>query len=364
MGRLGTWLVGGALAALGLVAAIDALRGEERPRPTPASPPRVTTTTATEQPSFLGQVPRDSGFSGVLYYTGEDCRLRALRLPSLHEGDAPGWDGCRFSLSPTGRAVQPQGAAWDRAGIGWATEARYGVTVISGSGSEVTLRGSAPAYRPDGALTFALGESIRALREDCGRSSGSAIYLGAEAVRACSRVILSRADLRRAARRDSVVPENAALLRRVRVREAAWLSQSRLALVIAVDIVSVGHEELLAFFEGRRFVNVRAAIGDGLHDLRVSPSGSFIALRAQTRPGFLLLDRDGASVLAPPVTGYRAMAWAPDESWAALATAASIYVFRTRTSELRLRRLPIEAHDLAWRGTGGAPELGDTMSTP
>lgn len=332
MGKRVTWLVVAAVTALALAAAVDALRGEEGPGRRQAKPPSLTTKTAG--PSSFAQIPAGGSFSGVLYYSDDDCRLRALELPSLHETEAPAWSGCAFSLSPTGRAVQPAGAAWSPGGEVYA--AGLGGVVELDSGRRV-FRGRVPAWRPDGTLTYVRDGAVRAW------PSG--------------RVLLSRRDLEQAAARHPNAPEGHGF-ESIGVRQVGWLDPGRVVVLLRVDIRFAGAFDLTAVFQGRRLVATVAAFRS-FDRLWTSPDGTYFALGGATLE---LYDRNGNARPLPPLTDPRAIAWSPDESWIAVATRASIYVFRAGTTEFRLRRLPTPAHDLAWRGTGGAPELGDTVS--
>lgn len=334
-----TLLVVAAVAALGAAAAVDALRGDSEG----VAPPRER---STEREIEAGQ-PLEGGPRGVLHYTDDDCVLQAVELPTLQPVETPAWEDCRFSLSPDGNAVRSAAAIWDPSGTGWATEAGRRIVVASAPSTRVSFEGEAPSFKPDGTLTFVHAGAVRALRGDCGRSSGSAISLADEEMAACSRVLLGPEDLRRALGRDPNVPDNPRVVRNFRVEETAWLSDTRLAAILAVDIRFGPHAEMVAVYEGRRALDAALVFGDHLSDLRVSPHGSFVAARGAE--GFVYLDRDLRTVPAPPARNIRAVAWSPDERWAAFATDASVHVFHTATGEPRLRRWGVVARDLAWR---------------
>jgi hypothetical protein len=68
---------------------------------------------------------------------------------------------------------------------------------------------------------------------------------------------------------------------------------------------------------------------------------------ARSRDGLLALTRDGKPVQLP-VRRARALAWSPDERWALAAGRRGLVLFRPGDPELRFRRLPIAATDLAW----------------
>ena len=315
MRQRATWLVVLAVSALGIAAGVDALSGDEGSKGGPAAAPPTTRSTSTEAAGPAQETAAAGGFSGVLYYTDAGCRLRAVRLTVLDDAPAPPWRGCRFSLSPDGSKVAPAGAHWQANG-------ELFPTAPGRPASSVT---------PGGRLTFMRGDNLVDARNGA--------------------VIVPEALLARALMTTPNIPEDRRLFR-FRVEETAWLSETRVAAILSADVrFGPQDEEILAVFDDRRLVNVNW--GGHISQLRTSPRGGFIAVRSSDRAGFLLFDANGDPVPAPPVTGYRAIAWSPDESWAALATRASIYVFRPGESELRLRRLPIVAHDLAWRGEAG-----------
>src|SRR5919197_661433 len=103
MRRWPTWLVVGALVALGAFAAADALRGGET-KEVKANRARV--------PLIPPNEPAGSAMNGVLYYTDEGCVLRAIELPTLSEVKAPRWRRCRFSMSQDGPLLGEPRAVW------------------------------------------------------------------------------------------------------------------------------------------------------------------------------------------------------------------------------------------------------------
>jgi hypothetical protein len=334
MRRVTTWLLVATLGAVGAIAVADALRGS--PQAVPATAPAVSTADHTLTTTL--SPPVEGGLGGVLYYTNQSCRLRGIELPSLRAAETPAWAGCEFSLAPSGRGIQSEAAVWDPAGVAWAAENSPNVVLVSGSSSSVTLRGSAPAFRPDGTFTYARGGSVRALRGDCGRTSSSAIILPARAALACSRMLVAPEELR------GSLPDPRG--RRVRVRTLAWLDDERLVALVETD-EATRREEVVAIFEEGSLVRAIPSHGQRFGRLWASPGGGFFAVETEV---VLLFDRDGNPAPAPPVGRVRSLAWAPDESWAAVATEQDVYLFLTGTTDMRLRRLGIVARDLAWRG--------------
>lgn len=118
MRRIATWLLVGAVAALGVAAAVDALRGDVEPV-REARPPEATTTT----PGLTGQAGpaaarlRDARITGVLTYADDDCQLRAVSLPDLEPARAPSFEMCRPLTDSSGHGTVDGDVVW--AGLGY-----------------------------------------------------------------------------------------------------------------------------------------------------------------------------------------------------------------------------------------------------
>jgi hypothetical protein len=78
--------------------------------------------------------------------------------------------------------------------------------------------------------------------------------------------------------------------------------------------------------------------------LAASPSGRMLA--AATRGGVVLV-KDGAPRTLP-ISDATAFAWSPDERWLAAAGEKEVYLVRVLNRDMRIRRLPIAATDVAW----------------
>jgi hypothetical protein len=333
MGRRGTWLVGIAVAVIAVAAIVDALRGDGEP--TAASQPRPTTSTSTKPRSVsrpvAGGVP-----GGVLYYTDDDCTLKAARLPSLEQIDAPGWRECHFVLSPDATSVSAPPSGWDPVGDFLFRVDKGWVLVTSQNepfGERVA--GTAAAWRPDATLTYVADGTVRE-------------WPG-------GRVLLSQDDLAEAVRAHPLVPDHGHVLP-VKVRELGWLDDEH-AVVILEASISGPRQTLLAIYESHRLVGMHFEDGSWLSDLRVSPRGGFIGLRSGD--AFLLLNGRGDTLPAPLLTGYRAVAWSADDRWIAAATRRETVFFRTGETSIE-RRLPLVARDLTWRASSGSTLAQDS----
>jgi hypothetical protein len=318
-----TWLIVGALVALGAAAVADALRGEAERTLQPK--PRGENAPPSSEPAALT-------VGGALYFSDEedDCRLSGVRLPGLGNpafdpatGPPPKLRSCRFSLSPTSDSVLPGEAKWAPFGTRYARQVGDRIEVGEAlSGRTLRFRGSAPAFKPDGTLTYAQGKRVVAWTNGC---------------QPHCRVLLSARDIKAA----SGSPVSA-------IRDLDWLDDTRVVIVVGTRVQFSPREEIVVF-DGR--VAAAGILGDFGVGLRVEASprgGYFTAWYGDSL--FTIRDRDGNVVAFPPLTGVRALAWSPDDQWTAAATEHSVFLFRTDEEDARLRRLPIVARDLAWRG--------------
>jgi hypothetical protein len=329
-----TWLVVGAVAVVGLAATVDALRGSAEP----AAPPTRSETGPAPTVSA-------SALRGVLYYTGEDdCVLHGVMLPELHGTQVPGWQDCEFSLSPDRINIGARGTAWDRRG-GLLAVGNGGVISLTSvvTADSVAVTGTAPAFTRFGNLTFARDGAVHVADPAC-------LLNDQGGFEPCSRVAVRASDLRRVVRGHTSVLEVAEFLRGLTVEEAVWLDADRLALILAAEINLVGRFEALALVDDSSNVRlVEGGLNAGLSDLAASPRGSYLAVSTASSPGLALFDRDGNAIALPALREPHAIAWSPGETWTAVATLASIYVFRAGRPDPDVRRLPIAAADLAWR---------------
>ena len=253
MRRIATWLLVGAVAALGFAAAVDALRGDvETVRELQPQPPPTTTTV----PGLTGQSGpaaarlRDARVTGVLTYADADCRLSALSLPDLEPVRAPSFEMCR--------------PLTDSGGLG----ALDGNVVWAGSGA--------------GAM----------------------------------QVVVSREMLGREIRRWLGGP---AAQRRGPFRAVQAVALGTERLVVLADSTADPAERVLVLVEDGRviFVQPRWVVRDARF-VRPSPLGTYFALFGPD--GVRLFDRNADPMALPAAArDPHAVAWSPDERWAAQA---------------------------------------------
>ena len=117
MRRIATGLVVAALAALGLVAAVDALwsPGESSPQ---AARQTTTAPLLARQPELAVSQLREAGVSGLLTYSDEDCRLHAVSLPELRPARAPSFEMCRPLTASGGLGAIDGEVVWSGLGYG------------------------------------------------------------------------------------------------------------------------------------------------------------------------------------------------------------------------------------------------------
>ena len=90
---MATWVLVGAVAALGLAAWVDALRGGEEVARAPA-PEASAVPGLLERTEKTVLALREVGVGGVLTYSDDDCRLHAVSPPALEPARAPSLERC------------------------------------------------------------------------------------------------------------------------------------------------------------------------------------------------------------------------------------------------------------------------------
>lgn len=338
MRRFATPLVVAGILLLGVLAAADALRGSgESKISTRARPAAMSTRPLTLKETLAAQ-----RVAGILVYSAADCRLHSLILPTLLDQVVRSDRGgpvrfCRFS-DAGGRFTGP--GVVESPNGGEVASCNDGRIMVRDSNSRKALRslaGCAPAWRPDGRLTFARGEQVF----DEGR------------------VIYSRAELHRIARRHpNVAGLGQGVPFRVHVLALAWLDRKLLAASLRVDIESVEPQYFVVLLDGDRILALDAPFGEPARELAVSPGGAFVAEDNGT-----MLSRQGRSYdrlegVPPP----RAVAFSPDDGWLAMATGTSVYLVGTPRNLGRVIRLSIPAQDLVWEPAGaGATDTSTSV---
>ncbi|HXV34521.1 MAG TPA: hypothetical protein VD695_01155 [Gaiellaceae bacterium] len=349
MGRTATWLLVGAVVALGVVAGADALLDAGGPEAAPAEPAPAMASTESElaldpevesETEAVGlafraarEALRAAGVpAGVLTFADEQCRLHSVTLPDLEPHPGSRGEACSFGSSVGGEFAEGGPPPYPFGSL--AALCRDGRIELRLPNRDLFARARGRCgvvWRPDGTPTFARrGEVLRFA--PCPGDEPGALPLR------CTRTLLSRADLARELRRAGW--DGA----RFRIGEFHWLGNRRLIATVGLGDGS----ELLAVFAGRRLVSSPRFAYEGLSGLRPSPRGTFLAARIDSPGGLLVVDRRGRPVPLAMRHGD-ALAWSPDERWIAEATAGGIFVFRAGDRSPELLHVPIVARDLVWR---------------
>jgi hypothetical protein len=322
--RIATWLLVGAVVAIGAAAGVDALRGGEPPRTEPRSTPStVESRGAPASPeASLTTALREAGVRGILEFSDEDCDTHAVSLPDLTARPSGVGGACAFAVAANAASGYTVECSGGRVTIDDPQQAPY---------AEVRADCS-PAWKPDGSPTLLRGGEVV---EPHPCPDGGIIPMR------CSRALLSSDDLVRELRGAGWTGY------RFAVEELLWLSDSRaVAIIMARSRDERG--DLLVVFDSRRLVTAPTAAYEDLTALRLSPSGGFVAAQIADPGGLVVVDRDGVPV-RPLVRHGSALAWSPDEQWIAEATEDGVYIFPAGGGTSRVYVVPIVARDLVWR---------------
>ena len=342
MRRVASIALAVAIAALAAAAVLDAVRRDGgRPR-------------AAGLPNRDELVPRlrSLGISGRLLYTDPSCRLRVLALPDLVAGRPPPAEGvgCSFSASPGGSRVASFAARWDRRGRLIARCRGSVVDFVEDEGARPhgSFDGCAPAWRPGGSLRYVGEEAVQEVPGTLTLArDGELIQVtgcGVHDLPPCERVLLSRTDLLRAARRHPNAADAAGDID-VEVGDAVWLSRTRVVVLLAVTGgFGPPPQQLIAIFEGRRLVATRARFDRDVTELETA--GSLVVAQPEE-----VFRADGSTVHLPQLRSVRALALSRDGRWVAAAAAhGAVHLVRTAPGPgVRIVDLPVRARDLAWR---------------
>jgi hypothetical protein len=188
--------------------------------------------------------------------------------------------------------VASAGSGWDPAAESSASESDGSVTASVGTQS-ISFRGSAPAYRRNGTLTFVRDGALRLLLlgSGCLRLREPVQFVREDLIDRCSRVLLRPGDLRRLALLHPSAPADPSLLRQVTVKAHAWLDDAQLVLIVALDVLAAGRFGQVVVVGGRRAIAVVPVSGGRLSALRASPRGRYLTVRAEDPDAVLLRPR-------------------------------------------------------------------------
>jgi hypothetical protein len=277
--------------------------------------PRIAAVHLEGRSGLATQLRRDD-VTGVLYFVGTDCRLHALRLPSLEAAPAPRAGGCRALVSPA--SAPPGWSLWPRDTPLAARCEHRRVIVSPAAGPPLPMIGGcAPAWRPDGSMTYIRRGAIVQFPRT-GRAQ----------------VLRSRSQLADALQRVPALRGPYGWS----ARRVAWLGPTRFAV-----LASTRSRTVLAVFSGRHIVALRSHVAAGVDELRASPRGSYVVLG--TGNGVRVYDARRRDL--PPIRRYGSLvsvAWSADERWSARAGGQNVVLVGPQRKVV----LPLSALDLAW----------------
>lgn len=309
-------LIVAALVAIGIAASVDALRGGRGEAVLQGSSPPETATeeTSTVRAPSPAEVLSAASVSGTLYFSlpvEDGCVLHTLTLPGLDDAGAFVLDTCEFDVSPQGDVVTGDPCPGNV------------VDVRPAGGAAQRLRGCAPAWRPDGELTF--------VRDGDVRTAGGEILVRN----------IARAGRPWFSARHPVT-----------VRAMAWLTNTRVAVVLAGRRRFAG--DVMVVFEGAKALpggdvtpGATLYVDRSLQQIWAAhPGDEFSA------PGVTTHTRSGAFLRTAPfrtnVNGFAAV----DDRWFALARPDNVCIYERRDppprEEFPLTCLPFDVIDLAW----------------
>lgn len=153
--------------------------------------------------------------------------------------------------------------------------------------------------------------------------------------------VLSKTDLARALERDG-----RAIERGYRAVQAVSLGGDRYAVI--AQATEAPRERVVVLFAEERVTGVATALVREDDRLRPSPRGEYVAVLRPGEPGLEVLRASGEPVLLPQVPAPHAIAWSSDETWTALATRESVYVFPSERPGDLVVRIPLAVRDLDW----------------
>ena len=292
-----TWLIAGGLIALGAVAAADAIR------PGLDASERMPQEATTEE-------TRSGEPHGLLAVAGSDCSVAAVMLPGS------------IRLEPR-RPGNCNGAVWS-ADHTLTASCTGGVTTIAGPDAGVIrLRGCAPAWRPDGAVSIIDDGDLHIARR-----------------RGRPQLHLARAELA-----GSLAAELQGG-RKYELVEVAWHGTAAFAGIVAGPKAG---QRAVILYAPEGVTAVFPEFGHEVAAIRVSPLGNMVAFRRDRE--IVVLDPAGGEVPIPAVESARAIAWSEDEQWVALATSDETVIARTGSREVAMR-LALGGDTVEWLDSG------------
>jgi hypothetical protein len=322
MRPLGTWVVIGALALIGLFAARDALRGGHAP----AVPANAATSLAKGRLALAPQPPgivshdrlsaelRALGTEGVLYLTDADCHRFLLSLPELR------WNpqGLPGPVCPD---ATPD-VVDERFGLE-ASQVKADLIEVSSVNWRFTFPGTAPAFTPEGRLTFIRGGRLWEWTVQCPPAAERTIFRGLRTLERCPSPVRG-------------VPG--------RLRELFWLSGHDFVAVVGGEARST-----LAVVRDGKSRTIFKAVGGRIGALETSPLGRYASVRIDGDLAVFDVVTGRPVPLPPNANGpLSAIGWSPDDRFGVVASRRSLHIYPMKRP-WRGVTVPVAAVALSWR---------------
>jgi hypothetical protein len=318
MRPLVTWLIVGALALIGLFAAGDTLRGDDAPASAP--PPTLSKPSRQPQPQTPRIVSRDRlsaelhalGATGVLYLTDASCRRSILRLPSL------GWtaQGLPGPVCPDRTVVD------ERFGLE-ASQVDADIIEVRSEDWKLRFEGTAPAFRPEGRLTFIRAGRLFEWTVRCPPAAERVVFRGFHELVRCPRLVPGTPD---------------------RLKEVVWLKTHDFAAVTGEE-----YAPTLIVVRNSRVRSVFQALGARMGALESSPRGRYVAVRVDGKLAVFDTRRGRPVPLPPGADGpLMAIAWSEDDRYAVVASERALHVY-SPSKPFQGVTIPVAAVDVEWR---------------
>jgi hypothetical protein len=300
MGKLPSWIVVAAVGALVVLAAADALRS------TGEGPPRASVPPAETKPQGSA-----SDLQGMIVIGSNCSSLKVLRLPDL------------IDLQPP-RQMDCDGIVWSQDGTLYASCFAAYTNVGTSEGRRIDrVLGCSPAWRADGALGVIWDGDLLVWRRH-----------------GTPRVFLSKDDL---ADELGGTLEGA---RTYRLVDVAWRGTDAFFGIAGGS--KPWQRALIGYSAAERINYVIPELGQDISDVRVSPSGNYIAFaRSVIGREIVVMAESGEVVPVPRIANARAIAWSPDERWVAISNRNTTFIARTGT-ERAVFEVPAGGESLAW----------------
>jgi len=283
-----TWIVGGAVAVLLIVAIADGVRSRADASGSSAPPPRA--------------------LRGVIVTADSACQTTAYRFPSM-------------AVERVQHPPDCNGLVWSQDGSLVARCTGDFTSVRSSEGVQFpNVAGCAPGWRADGALSVVLDGNVVIARRH-GRPF----------------IFFSRPQLAEALRAGGIEDAD-----EWRLSQVSWFG-----LTSFVAILQKPGDSAAAVFAQGGLETFLPHLGANIEDLRASPNGNFAFARADPQREYVMVSRGGDAISLPTVRGARAIAWSPDERYVAISTEGETVIARTGSTKV-MTTLPFGAHALAW----------------